>query len=178
MEESPEHRYVLYINKSYTIPSKYDDGSEQCIELTRDRTDVMLQDVDAIIEKGIELPSWLDGTPVLVDTSSSTALKGSAAIDRLSKLRRQATLARPVAPPRGAEPRPAARAPPAAEEEEDSDPFRSDKSNSPEISERANQKVDDTALQRFLEERAALDKRVTTQRPNAGALPPPLPANS
>ena len=74
-------KYILYVNKSYTQSDEYCAGSVQCLTRAANHADVLVQDVSSILAEGIELPLWLDGTPCLVDVASSTAYKGSQAVD-------------------------------------------------------------------------------------------------
>ena len=50
--------------------------------------DLLVQNVDVMLERGIELPVWLDGTPVLVDMTLKQAHKGQHAIRHLQQLGR------------------------------------------------------------------------------------------
>lgn len=78
--------YVLYTNKSYAQPGELCPGSKECVRLCKGRADVLVQDVDAILRSGVDLPPWLDGTPTVVDMKTSQAAKGAAAIQMLEKL--------------------------------------------------------------------------------------------
>lgn len=73
-------RWILYVNKSYTTPGEFDTGSTRCLELVGNREDVLVQDVDAIVTREINLPPWLDHTPTIVDTHENSASKGSEAV--------------------------------------------------------------------------------------------------
>ena len=55
----------------------------QEVEAAHLKEDVVVQSVSALLQKGVPLPSWLDGTPILVDTSTNEALKGSAAVQKI-----------------------------------------------------------------------------------------------
>ena len=77
---------MLYVNKSYSAPGKYDAGSQACMDLVSDREDVTIQDVDSILKQGVDLPQWLTATPCVVDTQTNSALQGSAAVDMLTHL--------------------------------------------------------------------------------------------
>lgn len=90
-------RYVLYINRSYSKPGEYCAGSVACLEAVGERADVAVQDVDAILAKNIELPTWLTATPCVVDTETSTAVQGGAAVQLLAGLPKEAP-ALPVDP--------------------------------------------------------------------------------
>ena len=72
-------RYVLYVNMDYTGEARYDSGSQRCLDLLSECRDVEVQHIDKILATGSELPAWLDGTPCVVDTLLSTAVKGTAA---------------------------------------------------------------------------------------------------
>ena len=78
--------YVLYTNKSYTNPKELCPGSKECVRLAAARPDVLVQDVDAIVQSGVALPAWLDGTPTVVDMAKSAASKGAAAVKLLQSL--------------------------------------------------------------------------------------------
>ena len=97
-------RYVLYINRSYSKPGEYCAGSVACLEAVGERADVAVQDVDAILAKNIELPTWLTATPCVVDTETSTAVQGGAAVQLLAGLPKEVPEEVPVDPVRDGAP--------------------------------------------------------------------------
>lgn len=55
--------------------------------------DTLIQDVEVLIEKGVSLPDWLDGTPILVDMSTKQAMKGTEAVNFINFYMEQQTRA-------------------------------------------------------------------------------------
>ena len=73
-------KYVLYVGKDNHDPSIFCRGSKVLLDLVKPlKDDIVIQDVDVLIDKGVSLPEWLDGTPILVDMATKQALKGSEA---------------------------------------------------------------------------------------------------
>jgi hypothetical protein len=50
------------------------------------KEDVNVQHVDRMMEAGVALPDWLDGTPILVDTTEKKALRGTHAFEYLKNV--------------------------------------------------------------------------------------------
>jgi hypothetical protein len=48
--------------------------------------DVLVQSVDVLARKDVEIPDWLVGTPTLVDTVDKTVFRGSEAVDTLQRM--------------------------------------------------------------------------------------------
>lgn len=87
MDESSQKKFVLYIAQSRRNHDEFCPGSKAAIEAAHAaQSSVLVQNVDVMIERGVELPPWLDGTPILVNTEARQALKGSAAIAYLREL--------------------------------------------------------------------------------------------
>jgi hypothetical protein len=66
-------------------------GSSQCISIAKHpslKQSVLIQNVD-ILRRKQPLPSWLNGTPILIDRTTNQIIKGSPAIDTLKDLQRQ-----------------------------------------------------------------------------------------
>jgi len=79
-------RYVLYIGQDFSDPAIFCPGSRQAMKLIEPiKEDVSVQSIDVLLEKGVELPSWLTGTPTLVATDSRMAYIGSECIDELKR---------------------------------------------------------------------------------------------
>jgi len=146
------HRYVLYVNKSYIVPNSYCPGSELCLASAHGRDDVLVQDVNSILEQGIELPPWLDATPCVVDTKYSTATRGSAAVRYLSDAENAAVEA-DAGEVGGSG---------VAEVEE-------------EINDRDLPKVTEEDVQKMIQARKAQDESIPV---GGGAMPPPMSAKS
>ncbi len=160
---SVDAEFVLYVNKCYNDMTQYDVGSSQClkiIETFKDR--ILIQDIDSILENGIELPSWLDGTPIVVDTKDSTAHKGERAVSLLlDVMNRIAT----------------------EKKTEDTEPTLDDQFTNNEdkevediIEQRANTKPNEDALAEVIRQREMTDKKQS--KPKSNAMPKPLPADS
>jgi hypothetical protein len=92
------HAYVLYVNESYSQPESLCAGSQRCLEALGERDEVLVQNVAQILGEGIELPPWLDATPCFVDVATSTAHKGSHAVEACRQLPHAQAAAAPAAP--------------------------------------------------------------------------------
>ena len=80
-------KYVLYIGHDHRNASVFCPGSKAAMELVKSLgEDALVQNVDVLLEKGVDLPEWLDGTPVLVNMETKQALKGSEAVKYLQNL--------------------------------------------------------------------------------------------
>lgn len=75
-------KIVLYVARNKTNPSEYCKGSQMCIKIAQVLPDnyVNVQDCNKLIEKQIELPAWLDGTPTVVHKHSGDFYKGTIAV--------------------------------------------------------------------------------------------------
>ena len=78
---------ILYVAKDKNDTKKYCKGSTTCINMLNVVPEgfATVQDVHVLMDSQ-ELPSWLDGTPILVDTSLNEIYKGSDAIYHLSEV--------------------------------------------------------------------------------------------
>lgn len=78
--------YVLYVGSDKNDKSRPCPGSEECLTLARRIADqVSVQDCD-VLRKKQTLPAWLNGTPILVNRNDPVPLRGTDAIEALSKL--------------------------------------------------------------------------------------------
>lgn len=78
-------RWVLYVAHDASRPDALCPGSRACLNaLGALRDECAVQVVDRMLENALPLPEWLDGTPILVDTESRQALKGSDAYEYLA----------------------------------------------------------------------------------------------
>ena len=83
--------HVLYVASDKSNPSQMCRGSSQCISIAKHpslKQNVLIQNVDILRNKQ-PLPRWLNGTPVLVDRTTSQIIKGSPVIDTLKELLHQ-----------------------------------------------------------------------------------------
>lgn len=83
--------HVLYVASDKSNPSQMCTGSSQCISIAKHpslKQIVLIQNVD-ILRRKQPLPTWLNGTPILIDRSTNQIIKGSPAIDTLKELQRQ-----------------------------------------------------------------------------------------
>ena len=84
------HKYVLYIGKDNHDPSVFCRGSKVLLDLIKPyESQTLIQDVEILLEKGVNLPEWLDGTPILVDMSTKQAMKGSEAARYVQDLQKK-----------------------------------------------------------------------------------------
>ena len=77
-----DSRYVLYIANSTRNPQELCPGSKIANALAENLPSVLIQKVETLVQQHT-LPRWLDGTPLLVDTSNDAIHRGSAAVDVL-----------------------------------------------------------------------------------------------
>lgn len=77
--------FILYVAKDNNDSDKYCKGSTVCINMmkTIPKDYVTIQDTNVLMDAQT-LPEWLNGTPILVDTTNMTIFKGSDAIFQLS----------------------------------------------------------------------------------------------
>jgi len=87
-----EPRYILYVNKSYKDDGALCTGSQRCLASLAQSSAVDVQNVDDLLADHVELPPWLDATPCLVDTNTSTASKGRAAVEACAAIGEEAHL--------------------------------------------------------------------------------------
>ena len=88
-------QYVLYTNHSYTDARELCPGSKACLEHVQGHANVAVEDVAELLAEGVELPPWLDATPTLVDTATSAASQGEAAVRQCAAIA-EATRAEPA----------------------------------------------------------------------------------
>lgn len=80
--------YVLYVAKDKTNRREFCRGSKMCLQITEvlpDKT-INVQDCDMLREKNVRMPSWLDGTPILVSNETGNIYKGSIALKYLREM--------------------------------------------------------------------------------------------
>ena len=82
MSKSP---FILYVGKDIENSAEFCCGSKVCINMLQgiENEHVTIQDANVLMNAR-QLPDWLDGTPVLVDTTAMSIYKGSDAIRELS----------------------------------------------------------------------------------------------
>tara|TARA_B100000787_G_scaffold65906_2_gene48330 strand:+ start:1348 stop:1860 length:513 start_codon:yes stop_codon:yes gene_type:complete len=84
MSEQTYKRYVLYISSDDADATQFCYGSRECLKLIEPiKEDVTVQHVDRMLEAGVEIPDWLDGTPILVNTVEKSALRGTGVYEYL-----------------------------------------------------------------------------------------------
>ena len=179
-ETRQPEKYVLYVNKSYDDSSQYCNGSDSCLRHVQQNADFLIQDVDEILRQGVELPSWLDGSPILVEVATGTASKGTHAVNRVKELVSKPRKAPPDASiERGNIIQQSSNAPSPPTKDNDDDPFNQNDKDAiaaAETSDRTSKKVDERALEALMAERQkTMDAR---SQPPSNALPPPLPADA
>jgi len=83
-------RFMLYVAADEDRPDRFCVGSCECIELIRANPSLVqetrIENVDVIRHEGAQLPSWLYGTPTLVDTLHKRIMHGTSARDYLARL--------------------------------------------------------------------------------------------
>lgn len=87
MSEQTYKRYVLYISSDNQDATQFDYGSRECLKLIEPiKEDLTVQHVDRMLEANVEIPEWLDGTPILVNTMQKSALRGTSVYEYLKGL--------------------------------------------------------------------------------------------
>ena len=80
-------RWVLYIGEDANDPNVFCPGSRKAMSLIEPiKEDVLVQKVETLLEKDIELPTWLTGTPTCVDTQTKLCYTGTEAISQLQEI--------------------------------------------------------------------------------------------
>ena len=75
---------VLYIAQDRNDNSIFDRGSRVCMGILNvSPIDVLVQNVNVLQEKKVNLPEWLIGTPSFVDIEAKQVYRGSHAIQRI-----------------------------------------------------------------------------------------------
>jgi len=79
---------VLYVAKDKTNAQDYCRGSKMCLKVidVLPPNTVNIQDCDKLRAKGVTLPSWLNGTPILVSKDSGDIYKGGVALKYLREV--------------------------------------------------------------------------------------------
>ena len=79
---------ILYIAKHYE-KDEYCIGSQKCISLIQSENidSIEFQDVNKLISENIELPNWLNGTPILVEKKTGEVFKGTDAVQKINSLK-------------------------------------------------------------------------------------------
>ena len=77
---------LLYVAKDKR-KSSYCPGSRACLEIIGhiQNPDIQIQNVNKLISDGIELPGWLNGSPILVNKNTGEIMRGTAAVEFLKK---------------------------------------------------------------------------------------------
>ena len=78
---------ILYVAKNFTNTA-YCAGSSKCINLIKSKniTNIVVQDVDKLRSEGVDLPKWLNGTPILVNKTTGEIFKGTEAVETISEI--------------------------------------------------------------------------------------------
>lgn len=77
----------MYVASDRWDPSQFCPGSRKAIDLSKKyKEDVLVQSVDVLLEKGVDIPTWLTGTPTLVDTETKISYPGSHALKHLEQI--------------------------------------------------------------------------------------------
>jgi len=79
---------VLYVAKDKKNLQEYCRGSKMCLKIVDvlPSNTINIQDCDMLRAKNVALPSWLNGTPILVLKESGDIFKGSIAVKYLREL--------------------------------------------------------------------------------------------
>ena len=91
--------FVLYIGPDVRDPRVFCPGSRTCLPLAEKLGDINIQNVRTLLDEGVKLPSWLTGTPMLVDMTQKQAYKGTDALNHLKKLSAPPKAQSPEDPP-------------------------------------------------------------------------------
>lgn len=78
--------YILYIGRDKEDLSQFCPGSLVCMSLVEKlQSKVQVQDCH-ILQQSRQLPSWLNGTPILVERNNAVPLRGTTAVRTLQEL--------------------------------------------------------------------------------------------
>lgn len=84
MSQQTYKKFVLYVSSDDKDATQFCYGSRECLKLIEPlKEDVTVQHVDRMLEAGVEIPDWLNGTPILVNTMEKSALRGTDAFNFL-----------------------------------------------------------------------------------------------
>ena len=75
---------VLYITSLKSCP-----GTDEAMRIIREfnnPTHVIVQDIASLKKEGVSIPSWLKGTPTLVNVATRAVSEGTAALRRLPEI--------------------------------------------------------------------------------------------
>lgn len=89
MTTAGEAQWVLYIAQSKEDEAVFDRGSRMAVGILEDAElgdKVLVQNVEILRRRKVQLPDWLLGTPTLVSRSDSLCFRGSDAVRRLREL--------------------------------------------------------------------------------------------
>jgi hypothetical protein len=76
--------YVLYVAPDKLDPHRMCPGSTLALEVVAPfAEDVDVQNVSELLQAGVQLPLWLQGTPCVVDTRLNQPFSGTACIEHL-----------------------------------------------------------------------------------------------
>lgn len=79
-------QYILYVARQHGNANVYCHGSQACISQLEGAASIAhIQDIDILAEHE-ELPPWLNGSPLLVDTKTSDKFRGTEAVEVIRKL--------------------------------------------------------------------------------------------
>ena len=80
-------RFILYVAPNKNDPNTLCSGSRKAMKLVEPiKEDVVIQSVQTMKDKKIEIPSFLIGTPTLVDQTDTVAYMGSRALEKLRSM--------------------------------------------------------------------------------------------
>lgn len=91
---------VLYVGRDREDPSEYCPGSVVCMSLVEkiEFEEIEVQDCN-ILRRTQNLPSWLNGTPILIDREDGTPYRGRAAVQHLREILKHQDMRKRAAPP-------------------------------------------------------------------------------
>ena len=83
-------KWVLYVNYDRRDGQRMCAGSRRIMAMVEGiREDVNVQNISELQKKGVTLPEWLNGSPILVDTETKQAFKGTSAVTYVESLTRK-----------------------------------------------------------------------------------------
>lgn len=84
-----QQNWILYIAHDKVDRSRFCPGSRQAVQLIREANldaEILIQNVEVLKRRAKSLPTWLTGTPSLVDSNESLVFRGTQALSRLREL--------------------------------------------------------------------------------------------
>lgn len=85
-DEVSGKKWVLYIGQDIENPEQFCMGSRESLRHIKPiEEDCLIQNVDSMLDEKVDLPDWMDGTPIFVSILEKKAWKGTDAINKIKE---------------------------------------------------------------------------------------------